>query len=183
MFHLNAKWNSSISFLSRYKAESESSLSGALVNEGKCITEVMNMSGWSAAKALTLFSPSHLDPQSEHCFEVSIQSTSQVSAAAVSSHSPVCGMCSGERRGFGSSRVGRGRGGGCSELQRLGTQVLMWEEMHKKSVLPKACVDVWRAISSRRIQYARLGDRDSMTVQPFCMDSLKPYPRPRVQLQ
>lgn len=38
------------------------------------------MSGWSAAKALTLFSPSHLDPQSEHCFEVSIQSTSQVSA-------------------------------------------------------------------------------------------------------
>ena len=69
------------------------------------------MSGWSAAKALTLFSPSHLDPQSEHCFEVSIQSTSQVSAAAVSSHSPVCGMCSGERRGFGSSRVGRGRGG------------------------------------------------------------------------
>ena len=83
-------WNSSISFLSRYKAESESSLSGALVNEGKCIKEVKNMSGWSAAKALTLFSPSHLDPQSEHCFEVSIQSTSQVSAAAVSSHSPVC---------------------------------------------------------------------------------------------
>lgn len=129
MFHLNAKWNSSISFLSRYKAESESSLSGALVNEGKCIKEVKNMSGWSAAKALTLFSPSHLDPQSEHCFEVSIQSTSQVSAAAVSSHSPVCGMCSRERRGFGSSRVGRGRGGGCSELQRLSTQVLMWEEM------------------------------------------------------
>lgn len=123
MFHLNAKWNSSISFLSRYKAESESSLSGALVNEGKCIKEVKNMSGWSAAKALTLFSPSHLDPQSEHCFAVSIQSTSQVSAAAVSSHSPVCGMCSGERWGFGSSRVGRGRGRGCSELQRLGTQV------------------------------------------------------------
>lgn len=34
-----AKWNSSSSFLSRYKAESEPSLSGALVTEGKCIKE------------------------------------------------------------------------------------------------------------------------------------------------
>lgn len=48
-----AKWNSSISFLSQYKAESESSLSGALVTEGKCIKEVKNMSGWSVAKAPT----------------------------------------------------------------------------------------------------------------------------------
>lgn len=86
------------------------------------------MSGWSAAKALTLFSPSHLDPQSEHCFAVSIQSTSQVSAAAVSSHSPVCGMCSG---------------------------LLCGKRCNKKSVSLKACVDVWRAISSRRMQYAR----------------------------
>lgn len=45
------KWNSSISFLSRYKAESESSLLGALVTEGKCIKEVKHLNGWSAAKA------------------------------------------------------------------------------------------------------------------------------------
>lgn len=145
MFHLNAKWNSSISFLSRYKAESESSLLGALVNEGKCIKEVKNMSGWSAAKALTLFSPSHLAPQLEHCFEVSIQSTSQVSTAAVGSHSPMCGMCSGERRGFGSSRVGGGRWGGGVGWDALNCKDLVLRSLcgkrcSKKSFSPKACV-------------------------------------------
>lgn len=57
-----AKWNSSISFLSRYKAESEPSLLGALVTEGKCIKEVKNMSGWSVAKAPHPLAPSHLVP-------------------------------------------------------------------------------------------------------------------------
>lgn len=41
MSNPTTKWNSSISFLSQYKAESESSLSvcvwGTLVTEGKCI--------------------------------------------------------------------------------------------------------------------------------------------------
>lgn len=70
IFDPTTKWNSSISFLSRYKAESESSLSGVLVTEGKCIKEVKNMSGWSVAKAPTPLTPSHLVlPTRKKCLE------------------------------------------------------------------------------------------------------------------
>lgn len=90
------------------------------------------MSGWSAATAVTPFPPSYLAPQPEHCFET--QSTSQVSASAVSSHSFACQMCPAERQGFRGSRAGRGREER-SKLQRLGTQVLMWEDMQSEIVL------------------------------------------------
>lgn len=103
-----------------------------------------------AAKALTLFSPLHLDPQSEHCFAVSIQSTSQVSAAAVSSHSPVCGMCS-RREGWELWELqgGKRRVGDALNCKDSVLRSFMWErECNKKSVSLKACGDVWRAISS-----------------------------------
>lgn len=90
MSNPTAMWNSSISFLSRYQAESESSLSGALVTEGKCIKEVKNMSGWSAAKGPAPSPHSAPCPQPENCLES--ESTCVVSASAWRSCSFECYM-------------------------------------------------------------------------------------------
>lgn len=91
-----AKWNSSISFLSRFKAGSEASFLGALVTEGKCIKEVKKMSGWSTAKAPPPL-PHHIPlpptPQPGLCFKS--KGTSQVSG--------------GLSRGGGCWRLGKGR--------------------------------------------------------------------------
>lgn len=112
MSNPTAVWNSSISFLSRYQAESESSLSGALVTEGKCIKEVKNMSGWSAAKGPA---PSpHLVPNQKAAWSQKapvwcLCLPGDLAASSVT--------CSGKRQGF---REGRGEQG--SEEEKLSAQ-------------------------------------------------------------
>lgn len=108
------KWNSSISFLSRYKAESEISFWRILVTEGKCIKKVKKkkMSGWSAAEAPYSFPhcSSHptLTPK-QHCFE---------SKALVR-----CLIC-------WVTPHAQGRGGiWCPALQRQCTQAPIWREL------------------------------------------------------